>query len=114
MTATIEDVKEYWNRQPCNVKHSKKEIGTKEYFEEVERKRYNAEPHIPRFANFPEWKGKKVLEIGCGLATEGINFAINGADYTATDLSTESLDLAKKRFEAYGWNFLEINGNEIF
>ena len=38
MTATIEDVKEYWNRQPCNVKHSKKEIGTREYFEEVEKK----------------------------------------------------------------------------
>ena len=38
MTATIEDVKEYWNRQPCNVKHSKKEVGTREYFEEVERK----------------------------------------------------------------------------
>ncbi len=37
MTATIEDVKEYWNRQPCNVKHSNKEIGTREYFEEVEK-----------------------------------------------------------------------------
>jgi len=101
MTTTIEDVKEYWNRQPCNIKHSNKEIGTKEYFEEVERKRYIAEPHIPKFANFSDWGGKKVLEIGCGLATEGINFALNGADYTATDLSSESIDLAKKRFRVY-------------
>lgn len=115
MTATIEDVKEYWNRQPCNVKHSKKEVGTREYFEEVERKRYTAEPHIPRFANFPAWKGKKVLEIGCGLATEGINFAHDGADYTATDLSSESLDLAKKRFEVYNreGKFYQGNAEEL-
>jgi len=115
MTATIEDVKEYWNNQPCNVKHSKKEIGSKEYFDEVERKRYSAEPHIPRFADFSSWKNKKVLEIGCGLATEGINFALNGAEYTATDLSSESLDLAKKRFEVYNQegNFYLGNSEEL-
>ena len=75
MIATIDDVKKYWDDRPCNVRHSSKEIGTKEYFDEVERKRYTAEPHIPLFADFPAWKGKKVLEIGCGLGTEGINFA---------------------------------------
>ena len=52
MTATIEDVKKYWNDRPCNVRHSQKDIGTKEYFDEVERKRYTAEPHIPLFADF--------------------------------------------------------------
>ena len=98
MTATLEDVKKYWNDRPCNVRHSPKEIGTKEYYDEVEAKRYYAEPHIPDFADFKSWKGKKVLEVGCGMATEGINFARYGAEYTATDLSVESLDLAKKRF----------------
>jgi len=101
MTATIEDVKKFWNDRPCNVRHSKKEIGTKEYYVEVERKRYTAEPHIPNFADFESWQGKKVLEIGCGMATEGINFARSGAEYSGTDLSAESLDLAKKRFEVY-------------
>lgn len=101
MTATIEDVKKFWNDRPCNVRHSKKEIGTKEYYDEVERKRYTAEPHIPNFADFESWQGKKVLEIGCGMATEGINFARSGAEYSGTDLSVESLDLAKKRFEVY-------------
>ena len=40
MTATIEDVKQYWNDRPCNVKHSKKEIGTKDYFDDVEKKSF--------------------------------------------------------------------------
>ena len=101
MTATLEDVKKYWDDRPCNVRHSEKDIGTWEYYDEVEAKRYAAEPHIPDFAAFQDWKGKKVLEVGCGMATEGINFARCGAEYTATDLSVESLDLAKKRFGVY-------------
>lgn len=101
MTVTIEEVRQFWNARPCNVRHSKKEVGSKEYFDEVERKRYTAEPHIKKFADFESCSGKKVLEIGCGLATEGINFARNGAEYSATDLSIESLNLAKKRFDVY-------------
>ena len=115
MKVTIDDVRTYWDDRPCNVKHSKKEIGTKEYFDEVERKRYIAEPHIPSFAGFSNTKGKKVLEVGCGMATEGINFARAGASYTGTDLSTESLDLAKKRFKVYNnkGNFYLGNSEEL-
>ena len=36
MIATIEDVKKYWDDRPCNVRHSDKELGTREYFDEVE------------------------------------------------------------------------------
>ena len=35
---SLEDVKNFWNARPCNVQHSKKELGTKEYFDEVEKK----------------------------------------------------------------------------
>ena len=115
MKVTIDDVRTYWDDRPCNVKHSKKEVGTKEYFDEVERKRYTAEPHIPPFAGFSSTKGKKVLEVGCGMATEGINYARAGATYTGTDLSIESLDLAKKRFKVYNneGNFYLGNSEEL-
>ena len=115
MIVTIDDVRTYWDDRPCNVKHSKKEVGTKEYFDEVERKRYTAEPHIPPFAGFSSTKGKKVLEVGCGMATEGINYARAGATYTGTDLSIESLDLAKKRFKVYNnkGNFYLGNSEEL-
>ena len=63
MTVTIEEVKKFWNDRPCNVKHSKKEIGTKEYFDEVSRKKFIAEPHIIPFSKFSKWNEKKVLEI---------------------------------------------------
>jgi SAM-dependent methyltransferase len=111
MTATITEVKKFWNDRPCNVKHSSKEIGTKEYFDEVEKKKFFVESHIIGFTDFANWEGKKVLEIGCGLATVGINFASFGADYTGVELSEESLALAKKRFEVYNQTGKFYSGN---
>lgn len=101
-TTSIEDVKEYWNRRPCNVRHSSQPIGTKAYFDEVEARKYFVEPHIPRFAEFESWNGKKVLEIGCGIGTDTMNFARHGAKVTAIDLSEESLNIARQRAEVYG------------
>jgi ubiquinone/menaquinone biosynthesis C-methylase UbiE len=104
MKKNIDSVKEYWNSRPCNIRHSQKEVGTREYFDEVENRKYFVEPHIPIFADFPKWEGKKVLEIGCGIGTDTVNFCKNGAILTSVDLSEESLKLAKKRLEVYGYD----------
>ena len=98
----MEKVINYWNKQPCNIKHSSCEVGTKEYFEEVEKRKYFVESHIPNFAEFSKWNGKKVLEIGCGIGTDAVNFAKHGAEYTGIELSDVSLDITRKRFELFG------------
>ena len=113
----IQNVKNYWNSRPCNIRHSTAEIGTKEYFDEVETRKYFVEPHIPAFAEFDRWKDKSVLEIGCGIGTDTINFARAGANVTAVDLSSESLSLARRRAEVFGLsdriNFYEANGEQL-
>ena len=97
----IQTVQSYWNARPCNIRHSTQPIGSKEYFDEVEKRKYFVEPHIPSFAQFERWKGKKVLEVGCGIGTDTINFARAGARVTAVDLSDESLNLAKRRAKVF-------------
>ncbi|MBI1745043.1 MAG: class I SAM-dependent methyltransferase [Acidobacteria bacterium] len=98
----IDRVKEFWNRRPCNVRHSPQPVGTRRYFDEVEARKYFVEPHISRFAQFERWRGKRVLEIGCGLGTDTIKFAQNGAWVTAVDLSEKSLEVARQRAQVYG------------
>lgn len=113
--ASIETVAEYWNRRPCNIRHSTAEIGTRAYFDGVEERKYFVEPHIPGFADFPRWQGRRVLEIGCGLGTDATNFARAGADYTGVELSEVSLDLARKRFGVFGLNgrFVHANAEQL-
>ena len=111
----IEDVADYWNRRPCNIRHSLKAIGSRDYFDEVEARKYFVEPHIPAFAEFERWEGKRVLEIGCGLGTDATNFARAGANYTGVELSSASLELARRRFEVFGLKgtFHEGNAEQV-
>jgi 2-polyprenyl-3-methyl-5-hydroxy-6-metoxy-1,4-benzoquinol methylase len=113
----IHKVQEYWNRRPCNIRHSPTEVGTRQYFDEVEARKYFVEPHIPRLAEFERWRGRKVLEIGCGIGTDTMNFARAGAEVTAVDLSAESLRWARQRAEVYGLSdrirFYEANAENL-
>lgn len=97
----IAEVQAFWDSRPCNVRHSSKEVGSKDYFDEVEKRKYFVEPHIPRFAEFEKWRGKRVLEIGCGIGTDAVSFARAGAIYKGIDISERSVKLAVQRFDVY-------------
>ena len=111
----LEQIRTYWNNRPCNIKHSRSPIGTKEYFDEVEARRYANEPHNYTFPEFERWRGKRVLEVGCGIGTDAVNFARAGAIYTGVDLSSESVKLAKQRFDVFGLQgeIFEANAEEL-
>jgi ubiquinone/menaquinone biosynthesis C-methylase UbiE len=114
---SIADVQRYWDARPCNIRHSTKRVGSKEYFDEVEARKYLVEPHIPAFAEFERWKGKRVLEVGCGIGTDSINFARAGAQLTAVELSSESLRIAEQRADVMGVadriRFVQANAEEL-
>ena len=97
-----ERVRAFWQAHPCGTRFSDAEMGTREFFERVEAHRYAKEWHIPAAANFAGARGLRVLEIGCGLGTDGAQFALAGADYTGIDLTNASIELAQKKFELSG------------
>jgi ubiquinone/menaquinone biosynthesis C-methylase UbiE len=53
-------------------------------------------------AKFDSFRGKDVLEIGCGVGTDGIEFARNGANYVGVDLTPNSVELTRERFKVFG------------
>jgi SAM-dependent methyltransferase len=97
-----ERVRAFWQAHPCGTKFSDAEIGTREFFAALEAHRYEKEWHIPEAAQFANARGLRVLEIGCGLGTDGAQFAKAGADYTGVDLTEAAIELARKRFELFG------------
>src|SRR2546425_3339202 len=101
-TKLKERVRAFWQANPCGTKFADAEPGTRRFYELVEQHRYEKEWHIPTAADFAAARGLRVLEIGCGLGTDGAQFAKAGADYTGIDLTDAAIELARKRFELCG------------
>jgi ubiquinone/menaquinone biosynthesis C-methylase UbiE len=94
-------VRAFWQANPCGVKFADAAPGTRRFYELVETHRYTREWHIPIAADFASAAGLKVLEIGCGLGTDGAQFAQAGADYTGVDLTEAAVELARERFDLF-------------
>jgi hypothetical protein len=38
--AMIDEIGDYWDRRPCHIRRSARQIGTREYFDEMEAHNY--------------------------------------------------------------------------
>jgi SAM-dependent methyltransferase len=92
----------FWVRNQPGFRFTDHPPGSPEFFAEIERHRYALEPANRQMADFARWRDCDVLEAGCGIATDGINFARAGARYVGVDLSSSALELAEKRFDMEG------------
>jgi ubiquinone/menaquinone biosynthesis C-methylase UbiE len=98
----ITEVKEFWNSNPCQSDLSTAD-DRRRYFEEISRNRFGKrEWHVPTVAAFDQYRGKDVLEVGCSIATDGLEFAKNGANYTGVDLTPNAIEMARERFQLFG------------
>lgn len=99
---TKKAVQEYWEAAPCGGHHASAEPGSKAFFAEVEKARYQYEPFIPDFAEFERWRNKDVLEIGFGLGTDFLQFARAGARLHGVDLTQTAADAVRQRLALEG------------
>ena len=101
-TATPPDLKtevaKFWNAEPCGTRY----LSGPSEFEAHARARYQLEPHIPAFAGFALSRGLRVLEVGVGMGADYERWLKAGAIATGIDLTTASLDQARRRCELSG------------
>ncbi len=102
------EVKEFWNKNVCGTFLTNKEKYTLDYFEDIEKKRYEIHPEVFSFAQFTRFHGKKVLEIGVGAGTDFIQWVRSGAIAYGIDLAPESIEHVKRRLEIYGLRAAEV------
>lgn len=99
---TKEAVRGFWSRTPCGSWDATAPEGTREYYDQIETRRYELEPFIARYAQFSSTTGKKVLEVGVGVGTDHVQFARAGADLHGVDLTDRGIELVRRRLELEG------------
>src|SRR5437764_13300584 len=96
--------REQWGKDPCGAIHGRKhELDTREFFDAVERHRYTEyAPWMREVMGFEEFAGARLLEIGCGMGTDLLQFARGGARVTGTDLTPRSIEISRQHLTIYG------------
>ena len=94
--------REQWSQDPCGAVHGEHEFGTREFFDTVERHRYTEyAPWMPQLMGFDKFRDARLLEIGCGMGTDLLQFARGGACCTGVDLTPRSIEITRHRFRLY-------------
>jgi ubiquinone/menaquinone biosynthesis C-methylase UbiE len=95
--------RQQWTGDPCGAKYGEKyRFATREFFDEVERHRYQEyAPWMPEVMGFNSFNGARLLEIGCGMGTDLLQFARGGAHCTGVDLTPRSIEISRLHFDLY-------------
>ena len=95
--------REQWTQDPCGaVTGREHEFGTREFFDTVERHRYTEyAAWMPQVMGFDKFRDARLLEIGCGMGSDLLQFARGGASCTGIDLTPRSIEITRHRFRLY-------------
>src|SRR6266545_300138 len=100
-----DDIREFWSRHAPGLKWlpgSDRVPVSRERCAAVRAARYRLEPHLEELAGFTSHAGRVVLEIGCGIGTDGARFLEGGASYVGSDSSGVAVRTARATFDLLG------------
>ncbi|HLE13330.1 MAG TPA: class I SAM-dependent methyltransferase [Anaerolineales bacterium] len=100
--AKLEAIRLYWNEHIHDLEIATQPIGSHSFFEELAEYRFDKLRYLPKLVDFSAYRGKELLEVGCGVGIDLIRFARSGAHVTGIDLSQVAIDLARQYFGQEG------------
>jgi ubiquinone/menaquinone biosynthesis C-methylase UbiE len=98
----IKIIANYWDDHIHDLSITTHAVGTPGFFLQLEEYRYEKLNYLPRLVDFSSYKGKNLLEVGCGTGIDLVRFAREGANVTGIDLSKTAIDLARRNFMQSG------------
>jgi SAM-dependent methyltransferase len=101
---TTEGVRRYWDERPLCASQIPFEVGTKDWFEYYDKLREGIEPidFSYELHEYRDFKGREVLDVGCGNGYVLSKYASEGADVTGIDLTPTAVNICRKRFALLG------------
>ena len=109
-------VRKFWGTCPCGVTHSAAPAGSHEFFRETEEHRFSIHtdwdrPFLKEAVAFERYHGKRVLEVGCGIGVDALQWAKSNNSVVALDYNMPSCRITRDRFEDAGARGAYINGD---
>jgi SAM-dependent methyltransferase len=102
LPAQIDDVRRYWETNPL-YSYEVDQPGTFEFFSKFDEiKRNDVERFALHFWDFNRFRGKSVLDVGCGPGWLTVQYARAGAKTSAIDLTKTAVELTHKHLQHYG------------
>ena len=95
-------VRRYWDTHIHDLDVSTAAPGTAQFFQDLDQYHFEKLHHLPRLIDFEGYRGRKVLDVGCGAGTDLVRFAHGGADVTGVDISASAIALAEANFVQQG------------
>ena len=95
-------VRAYWHDHIHDLAISTHPPGSPGFFQDLDAYHFEKLHHLPRLIDFDGFRGRRVLEVGCGAGTDLIRFARGGAEVTGIDLSSAAIALARENFRHQG------------
>jgi SAM-dependent methyltransferase len=89
----------FWTGYQPGTRGARAPLGSPAFLADVEAHRYALERDIYELEGFERWIKCDVLEAGCGIGTDAVQFVRAGARYTGVDFSPTALELARRRPE---------------
>lgn len=100
--ATTAEVRAYWEKHIHDLEITKHEVGSRGFFDDLDQYHFEKLHHLLRLVDFNGYKGRSVLEVGCGAGVDLARFGKGGARVTGVDLARSAIDLAKANFAQQG------------
>jgi SAM-dependent methyltransferase len=100
--ATINEVRAYWERQVHDLKVTQHPVGSRRFFDDLDQYHFEKLHYLLRLVDFDGYRGRTVLDIGCGAGIDLARFARGGAAVTGIDLAASAVDLARTNFAQQG------------
>jgi len=91
-------LKTYWDTHLHDLQVVTSPVGTPAFFSQLDEYRFDKQRYLPPLVDFPSFRGRSVLEVGCGAGIDLMRFARAGALVTGIDISHTALDLARAYF----------------